>query len=238
MLKRINAYFTTVEKLLWLSSVLLVTLPFFIFGGSGLLSLAASLVGVTALIFNAKGNPLGQALSIAFAVLYGIISYRAAYYGEMMTYLGMTGPMAVFSLISWLRNPFADQHSEVRVNRITPLETAFMLLLTAAVTAIFYFILRAFGTAFLSVSTLSITTSFAAVYLTFRRSKMFAIAYALNDIVLIILWIAASIKDRSDVTVIFCFVAFLANDIYSFINWRNIERRQHKLVQNRQNTPS
>ncbi len=42
---------------------------------------------------------------IIFSLLYGIISYTFSYYGEMITYLGMTMPMAVFALISWLRNP-------------------------------------------------------------------------------------------------------------------------------------
>lgn len=32
---------------------------------------------------------------VLFSLLYGIISYAFAYYGEMITYLGMTMPMAV-----------------------------------------------------------------------------------------------------------------------------------------------
>lgn len=72
------------------------------------MTLAASLIGVTSLIFNAKGNPFGQLLIVVFSILYGAISYSLAYYGEVITYLGMTAPMAVFSLVSWLRNPFGE----------------------------------------------------------------------------------------------------------------------------------
>ena len=39
------------------------------------MTLAASLIGTTSLIFNAKGNPIGQALMIVFSLLYGVISY-------------------------------------------------------------------------------------------------------------------------------------------------------------------
>ena len=60
------------------------------------------------MIFNAKGNPIGQFLTIVFSLLYGIISYGFSYYGEMITYLGMTMPMSVFALVSWIKNPYKD----------------------------------------------------------------------------------------------------------------------------------
>ena len=83
-----------------------------------------------------------------------------------------------------------------------------------------------FDTANLLPSTLSVTTSFVAVYLTFRRSPYFALAYATNDIILIILWVLASIYDMKYISVVVCFAAFLINDIYGFISWRKIKIRQ------------
>ena len=222
------AYFTKEEKLLWISSVVLIIASFCIFDGSDYMTLVASLIGVTSLIFNAKGNPLGQLLMVIFSLLYGIISYTFSYYGEMVTYLGMTMPMAVFALIAWLRNPYNGNRAEVKVNRISKKEAAFMWILAAVVTVVFYFILAYFHTANIIPSTLSVTTSFVAVYLTFRRDPHFAVAYASNDIVLIVLWILASISDSRYVSVAVCFVAFLLNDIYGFVNWRKLEKRQKR----------
>jgi nicotinamide riboside transporter PnuC len=71
-----------------------------------------------------------------------------------------------------------------------------------------------------------VTTSFIAVYLTARRSPFYAIAYAANDIVLIILWLLASISNPEYVTTVACFIVFLINDIYGFISWRRMEKRQ------------
>lgn len=220
-------YFSKFEIGLWCSSVALILISFFIFDKSGYLTLAASLIGVTSLIFAAKGNPLSQALMIIFSILYGIISYTFDYYGEMITYLGMTGPMAAFALISWLKNPYKGKKSEVKVNKISIKETVFMLILTAAVTVIFYFILGYFGTANIIPSTISVTTSFIAVYLTFRRSAYYALAYAANDIILIILWILAALTDISYISVIICFVVFLVNDLYGFISWKRMSARQN-----------
>ena len=220
-------YFTKTEWILWISSLATTLLSFVLQGERDPLSLAASLVGVTAVLLCAKGNPIGQVLIIVFSVLYGIISFRFAYYGEMVTYLGMSLPMAILSLITWLRNPYEKGRSEVKVkSRLTRSETLWMILLTLAVTVIFYFILEAFHTANLLPSTLSVATSFLAVYLTFRRSPYYALAYAANDVVLIALWILAAFADVRYLAVVICFLTFLVNDLYGFINWRRMAKKQ------------
>lgn len=136
-MKKWISYFTKEERLLWVSSVVLIIGSFCIYDRENYLTLSASLIGVTSLIFNAKGNPFGQLLMVIFSLLYGIISYSFSYYGEMATYLGMTMPMAVFALVSWLRNPYEGNRAEVKVNRISRKETVFMWILAALVTVIF-----------------------------------------------------------------------------------------------------
>ena len=225
-MKTIRTYFSKTELALWSVSVLFIIISFCIFDRESYLTLAASLIGVTSLIFNAKGNPIGQALMIVFSLLYGIISFTFAYYGEMITYLGMTMPMALFALISWLRNPYNGNKAEVKVNSISKKEQVLMWVLTAIVTVVFFYILRYFNTVNIVPSTLSVTTSFIAVYLTFRRCPTFALAYAANDIVLIVLWVMASVYDTKYISVVVCFVAFLVNDIYGYINWQRMKRRQ------------
>ncbi len=225
-MKKYIYYFTKGEIALWSLSVFFILLSFCIFDRENFMTLAASLIGVTSLIFNAKGNPFGQLLMVIFSVLYGIISFTFAYYGEMLTYLGMTAPMALFALISWLRHPYKGNKAQVEVNKIKGKEIMFMLLPTAAVTVVFYFVLDAFHTANILPSTLSVTTSFVAVYLTFRRSPYFALAYAANDIVLIVLWVMATAENIAYLSVFVCFVAFLINDIYGFLSWKRMEKLQ------------
>jgi nicotinamide mononucleotide transporter PnuC len=223
---RRSEYFTTGEILLWSCSVIFIVLSFCIFDRENYPTLAASLVGATALIFLAKGNPIGQLLTIVFSILYGVISYTFSYYGEMVTYLGMTAPMALCALISWLKNPYNGNRSEVKVNHLQIREWGFLSILTVAVTIVFFFVLRFFQTANLLPSTLSVSTSFLAVYLTFRRSPYYALAYAVNDIILIILWSLATRTDQSYLSVVICFLMFFANDIYGFINWTKMKKRQ------------
>lgn len=224
--KTLLAYFSLSERLLWSCSVGFILAAFWLFGGNGPLGLAASLIGATSLLFIAKGNPVGQLLTVVFSLLYGYISLTFRYYGEMITYLGMTAPMAVAALVSWLRHPYNGDRSQVQVNRLAAKEPGLLVLLTAVVTGVFYFILAACGTANLLPSTLSVATSFAAVYLTCRRSPWYALAYAANDVVLVVLWVLAAMENPSYISVAVCFVMFLANDIYGFISWRRMGRRQ------------
>lgn len=224
-MKALN-YFNKRDIALWLSSVMIIMVSYIFLSGESILSVVASLVGVTSLIFCAKGNPFGQVLMIIFSLLYGVISYNFRYFGEMITYLGMTAPMAMFSLVSWLKNPFKGRKSEVEVNSITGKEFVFSLILTSIVTIIFYYILKYFSTPNLIPGTISVATSFLAAYLTFRRSPYLSIAYATNDIVLIVLWVMATMKNREYLSVVICFIVFFVNDIYCFISWMKMKKRQ------------
>lgn len=220
---------TKFEKGLWLTSLTIVLVSYllsYLFSGNGdLLNLVASLIGVTALIFVAKGHVLGQLLTVVFSVFYGIISVLFAYYGEMITYLFMTTPMAIVAAIEWIKNPYKDTR-EVKVHKVTKKQLAVMWLSAVLVTVLFYFILKALNTANLFFSTVSITTSFVASYLTFLRSPYYAIGYSANDIVLIVLWILASVENISYLPMVACFIMFLFNDLYGFYNWKKMQKRQ------------
>ena len=161
-MSKLKDYFSKFEIVLWISSVMVIIISFGMFDRTNYLTLFASMIGVTSLIFNAKGNPLGQLLMVIFSLMYGIISYTFAYYGEMITYLGMTMPMAIFALISWLKNPYNGNKSEVKVNSIDRKEYLCMWIGTLLVTVLFFFILKYFNTANIIPSTISVTTSFLA----------------------------------------------------------------------------
>ncbi|MBE6578051.1 MAG: nicotinamide mononucleotide transporter [Ruminococcaceae bacterium] len=219
-IKNLNRF----ERTLWTVSVIVIIVSFFAAGQPDVLVLCATLVGVTALVFVAKGDVLGQILCFIFSLLYAAVSFRFAYYGEMISYIGMSGVIALISTVSWIRHPYAEK--QVKVNRLTRRCAFGVALLTVAVTVAFYFILKLLGTASLIVSTISIATSFSASALTVLRSPYYAVMYSLNDIVLITLWVIAAVSDPSSIPMIFCFVMFLINDLYGFYNWRRMEKQQ------------
>ncbi|HEY8443337.1 MAG TPA: nicotinamide riboside transporter PnuC [Clostridia bacterium] len=216
---------TKFELGLWLFSVISICVLFLIPAQKDYLTLTASLIGVTMLIFISKGYVFGQVLAVLFAVFYGIISFFFRYYGEMIIYFGMSAPIAVYTAIKWFKNLY-NHSAEVTVKTLSGREIIIMLALTGVVTAAFYFILKALDTANLVISVISVATNFSAAFLMIKRSSFYAIGYALNDIALIVLWVLAAIENISYLPMIACFVIFLINDIYGFYNWRRMKRRQ------------
>ena len=216
------------EWALWLISLTVVVTSNLMAGTVDPITLTATLVGVTALIFVARGNVWGQILTVVFSLLYAVTSWQFRYYGEIITYLGMSAPIAAASVVTWIKNPYKKGESEVKIARLSHSGALLLSILTAAVTVIFYFILKALGTANLIVSTISVATSFLASALLMLRSSYYAVAYAVNDVVLIALWVLASLEDISYLPMVANFLAFLVNDIYGFLSWNQREKRQAK----------
>lgn len=211
---------------LWIISLIVVVTANILAGQAHLSTVLGTIVGVTALIYMARGDVWGQILTIAFAILYGVTSWHFRYWGEMITYLGMSLPMATLAAIAWLRNPFQEGEPEVAIHRLTRTEWLWGCLLAAGTTVVFGYILHLLDTPNLLWSTLSVTTSFFAAYLTWRRASWYAIAYALNDVVLMVLWILAALEDIAYAPMIACFTMFLINDLYAFICWKKREKHQ------------
>lgn len=220
--------FTKFELGLWAVSVSVVTASFIIGGNFRVLTLIASLIGVTALIFVAKGDVTGQVLTVVFSVLYSVISFEFTYYGEMITYMFMTAPIAAMSVYTWIRHPEEKGKREVSIARLSLKKTIMLCITAVIVTVIFYFILRYFNNANLLFSTISITTSFLASALMMFRSSAYALAYGANDIILIILWVMASLEDMAYLPMVMCFAMFLANDIYGFYSWQKRKKIQEE----------
>jgi len=216
---------TKKEWLLWLGLLLIVILSNLVSGSVDVLTLVAVCVGITSLIFAAKGNVWAQILMIVFSILYGIISWRFRYWGEMITYLGMTMPMAVWSTITWIRNP-SKNGNEVEIQKLNRKHIAGLSVFSVAVTAAFCYILHVLDTPNIVFSTISVTTSFLAASLTMLRSSYYALGYAMNDIVLIVLWVLASLKNPAYIPVAVNFAIFFLNDLYGFVSWKKREAVQ------------
>ena len=213
---------TKKEWILWIGSLAIVILSNLLSTDIDVLTLVSACVGITSLIFAAKGNVWAQILMVIFSILYGLISWQFRYWGEMITYLGMTMPMAIWSTITWIKNPSESGH-EVAIQKLTRKHVAGIATAGVIVTAVFYMILKALDTPNILFSTISITTSFLAASLTMLRSSYYALGYASNDIILIIMWVLASIENQAYIPVVVNFIIFFFNDMYGFVSWKRRE---------------
>lgn len=227
-MKTLFSNFTKADWAVFISSLTGIIISNILSQDFDVLILIATLFGTGALIFMAKGNFMAHILIIVFSILYGIISFRFNYISEMITYLGMTLPLAVISLITWVRHPAGpDTKNEVKIAKMTPLKWIIILILAAGATVGFHFIMVYFNTPNIVFSTISITTSFLAAALTILRSPLYAIFYMANDVVLIILWTLATIDNPVYFPMIINFAIFLGNDLYAYFCWKKREALTH-----------
>ena len=221
--------FSTLTKKEWViyivSLIIVVSSNFFTYE-INYFNMLSTIIGATALIFMAKGNVWGQILSVAFCIMYAYTSYLFRYYGEMITYLVLSLPIAFMSIFTWMKNPYRKGENVVKIHVLTLKEVLIMILLATSVTIGFYFVLKALDTPNLIVSTISVATSFFAAYLLLRRNSYYALAYAVNDLIFITLWVLACFEDIGYLTVVACFIMFLVNDLYAFISWKIREKEQ------------
>ena len=209
---------------LWMGSLFIVAISNMLSPEFNLLIMIAALIGATSLLFAAKGNGWAQILIVIFSILYGIISFQFKYWGEMITYLGMTMPMGIWSAFVWFCNPSEEKSNEVKIGFMNLKKWLMVIGSAIIVTIAFYYILRYFHTPNILFSTLSITTSFIAASLTILRSSYYAFFYAMNDLVLIVLWILATMENAMYFPVVINFVIFFINDLYGFVSWKCREK--------------
>ena len=214
---------TLKEKIFWLGSLALLLLTGFFLPEKNFLATLASLIGVTSILLCAKGHLGGPFLMIIFSLLYAFFSWRLSYWGEVVTYLGMTLPLSVWALVTWFKNPNPKKRTEVLAHRMQKREWLLSLLLTIVVTALFFWLLKFLKTPFLPLATLSVATSFSAAWLTGKRSAFFNLAYAANDVVLIFLWAFTAGQKEGFTPLLINFLIFLVNDVYSYICWQKRE---------------
>lgn len=226
MIKKFLSYFSIFEWCLWLLGIISVTVSFACADSRDIFSFLSSILGLTSLILMAKGNFIGLIFGIVFAVLYSIFAYTQRYYGEMIIYSCIYLPLKISAIIIWIKNKFGKNKMEVTVNAIKPLEWVISSIVIALITVGCYFLLEKINTDNLIVSTVSFVPSLAATYFMLRRSEYYSICYIFNDIVMVTLWSLKLSNGLEALPSVIAFSFFIVNDLYSFINWRKIKKKQ------------
>lgn len=216
---------TKFEKILLFSSVILVGLVGIIFKAE-MLTTFCSFVGIITALLLAKGKNLGQIFGLLIVALYSIVSFRNKYYGEVIIYLCIMLPMYIIGIISWLKHQSKETNS-VEVNTIKTKEWIIVSIASILAFIGIYFLLKAFNTSQLFISSLSVIDSLFAIYLGIRRSKYSFYFYVVNDLILIALWgIPVVSGSLILLPMVFNPIINFINDMYGIHNWKKLEKTQ------------
>lgn len=185
-----------------------------------------SISGVIMTLLLAKGKVSGQAIGIATTILYTILAFSQKYYGEIIIYIFIMLPLRIVGIILWLKHQ-NKKDAVITIRKLDKKEWIWTFFSLTITTFGFYFLLRAFNTNQLIISTGSAVTGVFASYFLAIRNKHGFTFFIINDLVRFILWIIPSIKGNWSLLpiAITCLIYFM-NDLYGLYNWQKIEKEQ------------
>ena len=159
-MKKLFKNWSIFEIMLMTLSLLIVLVVGLIFE-SDMLTIMTSIVGIICALLLAKGLIIGQFFGIAIVVLYSILSYKNAFYGEMIIYLVIMLPMYIWGIVEWFKHKNQETKS-VQINSIKKKEWLIVLISSIVAFIGFYFLLKVLNTKELIVSTLSVVDNIFA----------------------------------------------------------------------------
>ncbi len=201
------------------------------------LSIIYSIVGILAVFCLSKGFFFAPIVLIAMYALYAAQSYLQGLYGEMIVSLVIVVPLQAYAFIYWIvkKRKGAQLADKMIMRRLCWKEWVSIAAAVVAVMTGAYFMLKAFNTKFLLLSTASLAISLVANYLTMRGSKFQFIAYIIVNLICLAMWILPLASGQTNgsnfVPIAVSMVAYLVNNIYGFTNWLKLEKAQKQNIE-------
>ncbi len=225
MVKKYFEDWNKFEKIFLICGLLVSIISAMIFNGTVIDTLYTSLYLITALLMS-KGKVESYFVGFVSVFFYGIISYNQNYYGELIITAFLTFPIMIIGIISWLRHQDKEDDTVI-ISSLSKKEITIALLSQLVLFWIYYFLLKAFNTDLLVISTISVVTSVLASYFEARRSELSLFCYIANDLVIITLWLIPIINGQTElISVLVGPILLLINDIYGSYNWIRLKKQQ------------
>ena len=225
MIKKYFEDWNKFEKSFLICGLLTSIISSIIFNGTVIDTLYTSLYLITALLMS-KGKVECYFVGFVSVFFYGIVSYNQGYYGELIITAFLTFPIMIIGIISWLRHQDKEEDTVI-ISSLSKKEITIALLSQLVLFWIYYFILKAFNTDLLVISTMSVVTSVLASHFEARRSELSLFCYIANDLVIITLWLIPIISGQIElISVLVGPILLLINDIYGSYNWRRLKNQQ------------
>lgn len=225
MIKQYFKDWTKFELTFLICGLAISILSSIIFGGTIIETLYTSLYLTTALLMS-KGKVESYFVGFISVFFYGIVSYQQGYYGELIITIFLTFPIMIIGIISWLRHQDKEE-DVVMINSLSRKEVIISFASQLFLFWLYYFLLKAFHTELLVLSSISVVTSVLASYFEARRSELSLFCYVANDIVIITLWMIPVIAGQTAlISVLVGPILLLVNDIYGSYNWKKLKNSQ------------
>lgn len=218
--------YNILDLILILTGIIAVTIFGILFGSKWYI-IVNTLLGLLCVFTQAKGKISTQFIGVIYFGFYIFISFTQKYYGEALLYLVIMLPMYVYGIIHWLANKDKKDNVVIVKSNLSKKEWIVSSLCCLCISIGVFFLLKAFNTSQLAVSTLAFVSMLPAVYLLIRRCKWNQVTFLINDFIVPILWLVLVIQgDYTFVPMCIYHIFQIAYDVYGLFEWKKLEKSQ------------
>ncbi|MCL2570592.1 MAG: nicotinamide riboside transporter PnuC [Firmicutes bacterium] len=202
-----------------------------IFFDSSFLETITSILFITAMLLIAKAKVSGFFLALVAYTLYVIVSFQKGLFGEVITIGLFSIPITIWTILSWLRKckqcrQGEKEKSTVQIEGVKYKELSLVIFSQIVMGVGYFFLLRALGTNFLLLSTITLAVNVMGDYLCARRNILGPFFYVIYDALTIALWMMVFLSGvTSAIVIVFMQVITFVNDTYGTINWAKISKK-------------
>ena len=211
-------------EVVWLITACAIIVALSIYWQDTWMGILSATTGAACVICTGKGKLSAYVFGLVNSVLYAIISYQAALYGETMLYYV---PMQFVGFYTWSRHMNTETNEVIKKNMKWTgrlMMTAFIL----AGTIGYGLLLRAMGDAMPFVDAFTTVTSVAAMLISV---KMFAEQWwiwVVVDIVSVYMWFQSFLQGQEYIATLIMWLVYLVNAVIMLVKWEREAKRNER----------
>ena len=205
-------------EVVWLGLACLIITMLSIYWGDNLMGIVSATTGVACVVLTGKGKLSAYLFGLVNCVLYAIIAYKAAYYGETTLNLLYYSPMQFYGFYVWKKNMNIETN-EVKKRFMNNKTRLFSVLSIIAGTIIYGFVLKCIGDAMPFVDSFTTISSVVAMVVSI---KMFAEQWWIwifVNMFSVYMWITSYSTTGESFGTLIMWIVYLGNSIIMCYKW-------------------
>lgn len=187
------------------------------------MGIISSLTGVACVVCTGKGKLSAYLFGLVNSILYAIISYKAALYGETMLNAIYYVPMQFVGFFVWSRHMNGDTKEVAKRHMRWP-GRGLLLLVMIAATAGYGVVLKGMGDAMPFVDAFTTASSVIAMVISVRMYAEQWWIWVAVDVFTVYMWFCNFIAGRENMATLLMWVVYLGNAVIMLIKWEREAR--------------
>lgn len=216
------------KELLWLITACAVIAGLSIYWGDTLMGIISSVTGVACVVCTGKGKLSAYLFGLVNCVLYAIIAYRAALYGETMLNVLYYIPMQFVGFYVWKKNMNKDTGEVIKKRMKLPI-LILMLAGTAVATFLYGLLLKHIGDAMPFIDAFTTVTSVVAMIISVRMYAEQWWIWVAVDVFSVYMWWCDFQSGNDNIATLLMWIVYLGNAVIMLIKWEKEAQKTHEV---------